>query len=134
MGAWGHGTFDNDTACDFGAAIADGGGVMLVEEALDRVLASVGKYLEVSDGEEGLAAAEIVARVKGSRGVETAYTESIDTWIKRARHSVSADVIEKAKRAIARILADNSELVEVWAESNEFDAWKGSVEALQARL
>jgi hypothetical protein len=134
MGAWGHGTFDNDTACDFGAAVADGGGIPLVAQTLDRVLSCGDDYLEVSDGEEGLAAAEIVARVKGSRGVETAYTESIDTWIKRARPSVSADVIDKAKRAIARILADNSELVEVWAESNEFDAWKGSVEALQARL
>ena len=134
MGAWGHGTFENDTACDFGSAVADGGGIVHVAQALDRVLSCGDDYLEVSDGEEGLAAAEIVARVKGSRGVETAYTESIDTWIKSARPSVSADVIDKAKRAIGRILADNSELVEVWAETDDFDVWKGSVEALRARL
>jgi hypothetical protein len=134
MGAWGYGTFENDTACDFGAAVSDGGGIVLVEQALDRVLASGGTYLEVSDAEEGLAAAEIVARVKGSPGVETAYTESIDTWIKGSRPQASASLIEKAKRAIARILADESELVEVWAESDDFDGWKQSVEALQARL
>jgi Domain of unknown function (DUF4259) len=134
MGAWGHGIFENDTACDFGAAVSDGGGISLVEQALDRVLASGENYLEVSDAEEGLAAVEIVARLKGSPGDETAYTESIDTWIKDVRPSASAALVEKAKRAIARVLSEPSELVEVWMESDEFDAWKQAVEALRARL
>jgi Domain of unknown function (DUF4259) len=134
MGAWGFGVFENDTACDFGAAVSDGGGISLVDQALDRVLACGDNYLEAPEAEECLAAAEIIARLKGSPGEQTSYTAPVDAWIKGSQASVSADVVEKAKRAIARVLAEPSELVELWAESNEFDAWRRSVEGLSARL
>jgi hypothetical protein len=46
MGAWGIGIFENDTACDFAAAVANGGGVPLVEQALDRVSCAAGTILK----------------------------------------------------------------------------------------
>jgi len=56
VGAWGAGVFENDVACDFASAVADGGGVHVLDEAIDRVLSSEGNYLEAPDAEEGLAA------------------------------------------------------------------------------
>ncbi len=77
MGAWGKGIFENDTACDFAADVADGGGISTVEHALDRILLRGVDYLEAHDAEEGLAAAEIVARLNGSPGDKTPYTARV---------------------------------------------------------
>ena len=134
MGAWGSGIFENDTACDFAAAVLDGGGISLVEQALDRVLACGSNDLEAPEAEECLAAAEIVARLTGSPGEQTSYTAPIDTWIKASQASVSVEVCEKAKRAVARVLSEPSEIVELWTDSGDFDGWKRSVEGLSARL
>jgi hypothetical protein len=35
---------------------------------------------------------------------------------------------------VDRVLSEPSELLEVWSESEEFDAWKASVANLRARL
>jgi hypothetical protein len=134
MGAWGPGVFENDTACDFASAVADGGGIPALALALDRVLSSEGDYLEAPDAAEGLAAAEIIARLRGSPGKETAYTASIDAWIKGLQTTASDELIEKAKRSIVRILTEPSELLELWAASDDFDGWKCSVEDLSKRL
>jgi hypothetical protein len=135
MGAWGSGVFENDTACDFAAAVSDGGNVALVEQALDRVLACGSNYLEAPDAEECLAAAEIIARLRGSsRGDETPYTASVDAWIRNSRASISAELIERAKRAIMRVLSPPSELVELWKDSGDFDSWRRSVEGLLGRF
>ena len=134
MGAWGPGIFENDTACDFAAAVANGGGFSTVDQALDRVLACGGGYLEAPDAEECLAAAEIVARLNGRPGEQTPYTASVDAWVKSAPASISAETVEKAKRAVARVLFPSSELVDLWVKSDDFDGWRRSVEALLARL
>jgi hypothetical protein len=134
LGAWGLGVFENDTAFDFAADVAEGGGVSAIAQALDRVLSSEGEYLEARHAEEGLAAAEIVARLKGNPGPETAYTASIDTWIKGSQMLVPDELVDKARRSVMRILAEPSELVDLWAPSEEFDDWKRDVEAVLERL
>jgi len=135
VGAWGSGIFENDTACDFAAAVAEGGGVEALTRALDRVLSSEGDYLGTSDAEKGLAAAEIVARLKGSAGEETAYTALIDAWIKGAQMPASDELVEKAKRSIVRILSEPSELMELWMPSSDaFDDWKRRAEEVSRRL
>jgi hypothetical protein len=132
MGAWGIGIFENDTACDFAADVAGVGGVSMVEHALDRISLCGTGYLEASVAAEGLAAAEIVAN--GSPGEETPYTATIDRWIESSQASVGTEVIEKARRATIRVLCEPSELLELWMPSNDFDAWKRSVEAVLDRL
>jgi hypothetical protein len=71
VGAWGFGVFENDTACDFASGVAGGGGVNALLGAIERVLSVEGNYLEAPDAEEGLAAAEIIARLRGKPGQET---------------------------------------------------------------
>jgi hypothetical protein len=134
MGTWGAGIFENDNACDFAAAVADGGGIALVDQVVDRVLACGSNYLEAPDAQECLAAADIIARLNGSPGEASAYTAAVDAWIGSARASVSAEMIDKARQAINRVLAPPSELVELWKESKDFDRWRRSVEGLSGRL
>jgi Domain of unknown function (DUF4259) len=130
----GKGTFENDTACDFAANVAEGNGLVILEQALDRVLASESNYLEAPDAEEGLAAAEILARLNGSPGAQTAYTAKIDAWVERLKSTPSEPLIEKARRSITRILIEPSELLELWQDSGDFEVWKGSVEEVSRRL
>jgi len=91
----GSGTFENDTACDFAAEVADGHDLAKIVSALDRVLAPGPTYLEAPDAEEALAAAEIVARLRGNFGLQTAYTEEIDTWVKDCKLAVSDDLANR---------------------------------------
>ncbi len=134
MGAWGKGTFENDKACDFAANVAEGSGLVLLEQALDRVLASEATYLDASDAEKGLAAADIVARLKGSPGDQTSYTARIDAWIERSKSKPSDALIEKARRSIARILTEPSALLELWQDSGDLEVWKQSVDEVSRRL
>jgi len=134
MGAWGHGVFDNDTACDWGFSLEEAGDLSVVEAALQRVLGTGSAYLEASDSEEALAAVEVVARLQGNFGERNSYTETIDAWVTKHRFEVSPQLAGTALATIDRILTEPSEIVELWQESGEFDAWKSSVEDLKSRV
>ncbi len=134
MGAWGSGIFENDAACDFAASVAESDDLKALERALDRVLAAEAEYLEASEAEEGLAAAEIVARLNGSPGTRTSHTASIDTWVERLRLAPSEELVDKARRSIIRILSEPSEILELWQESKDFEAWKRAVAEVSQRL
>ena len=134
MGTWGIGVFENDTACDFAGDVAEGGDVASLETALDHVLAIGGGYLEASDAAEALAAADIVARLSGNSGEQTAYTASIDEWVESQKSPPPQQLREKARRCVTRILTEPSDMLELWQDTDEFDAWKRSVEAVLARL
>src|SRR5215469_18581032 len=102
MGRWGFGIFENDTACDFKYVVVDGGGLAAVEQVLDRVVSSGDRYLEVSEADEALAAADIIARLLGAFGQQDAYTEDIDSWVKTTQAKPSSALVEKALQAIQR--------------------------------
>lgn len=134
MGAWGTGVFENDTACDFAGAVATSRDLAALEATFDRVLGAGDDYLEAPDAEEALAAADIVTRLKGRARERTAYTTEIDEWVEQSKFDPSADLVEKARLAIARILKEPSELLELWRDSDEFESWRHSVEDLSRHL
>ena len=98
------------------------------------MLAAKGDYLEAPDAEEGLAAADIVARLNGSPGVQSAYTATIDAWVGRMQLVPSKELVDKARRAIIRILTQPSELLELWQESKDFETWKRAIDEVSQRL
>ena len=134
MGTWGPGVFENDSACDYASEVAAGGGIDALNRAIDQVLSTEGRYLEAPDAAECLAAADIVARLRGYPGQQTVYTASMESWIANSSPVASDELARKAKQSVARILVEPSELLELWAESDDFDTWKRSVEAVGKRL
>ena len=134
MGAWGTGTFENDTACDFAAEVAGGSDLAKIESVIDQVLKAGSGYVEAPDAEEALAAADIVARLKGNFGPETAYTKDVDNWVRSATLTVSAGLLDKSRRAVSRVLAPPSELLELWSDAEEFAIWKSAVDDVVRRL
>lgn len=134
MGTWGTGIFDNDTAADWAFGLEDLPDTQYIEKTLERVVAIGDAYLEAPDAEEALAAAEGVARMRGRWGQRSAYSEPLDEWVESVKLQPAADLVAMAIRAIDRILAEPSELVELWQEGNEFAAWRDGVLGLRARL
>src|SRR5262244_1427890 len=134
MGAWGTGIFDNDTACDWAYDLKEASDLSLIERALDNVLNVGAEYLDATEAEEALAAAEAVARLKGNWGIRYGYTETMDRWVETTRLTPPQALIEKAIRAIERLLYGPSELLELWGETEDFTAWEESVKDLSKRL
>lgn len=132
MGTWGMGAFDNDTAGDWASALEDFGDLSLVQDAVDAVLETADEYLDAELAWEGLAACEVVACLKGARGKDN--TDDVNAWVEAHPMKPPDDLVEKGVRAIDRILAPESELLELWEESDEFDQWKASVTDLRRRV
>jgi hypothetical protein len=134
MGAWSVSSFGNDDAADWAYELEAAEDLSPVEAALDRVLSTGPDYLEAPDAAVALAAIEVLARLRGKWGERDAYSEPVDKWVECAKVPVSADLVAKAQRVIERIVADDSEIKELWRESDEFNNWLQSVQDLQARL
>lgn len=134
MGAWDHTTFGNDNACDWGGDLRSHEDLSFVEETLDRVIVSGGDYLEAPEASEAIAAAEVLARLQGCFGIRNAYTKSVDEWVAAHPTRVPSRLVQKAHAALDRILTRPSELLELWEESDHFEAWKESVTELRSRI
>ena len=134
MGAWDCDPFGNDTACDWKYDLEGTDDLSLVAETIDKIHAAGGDYLEAPDAEEAIAAADALARLRGKFYVRNSYTESLDNWVAGHRITPPKELLDSAVRAIARILTEPSELLELWGESDKFDEWKKHLTDLQERL
>jgi hypothetical protein len=134
MGAWSIDAFGNDDAADWAQELEEAEDLSLIEEAIDAVLGVGTDYLEAPEAAVAVAAIEVLARLGGSPGETSAYSEAADEWVARQQAKPGTELIDKAQAAIARILADDSELSELWQESEDHDAWRAGLEALGSRL
>ena len=134
MGTWGAGPLENDTAVDWMYGLGEVADLSLIEGTLDRALAIGNDYLEAADAEEAIAAAEAVARLLGNFGVRNDYTRTMDDWVSWMPEKPSLELLTKAWRMVARVQQPPSELLELWARSDEPEAWSRSLADLTVRL
>ena len=133
MGAWGVGSFDNDDAGDFLSELIDSGDLSLIREVFDNVLTST-EYVEAPDASQAIAAAEAVAAALGRPTLSAQKEEELLTWLGRLQPRIDPELTAQAKDVLARILAPNSELLELWEESDEFPEWKAAVSEIARQL
>jgi hypothetical protein len=76
----------------------------------------------------------VIARLQAHFGTRNAYTESIDEWVAAHPIAVPPELAHKAQAALDRVLAKPSELLELWEESESFQAWKDAVAELKSRI
>jgi hypothetical protein len=132
MGAWDASVFGNDDAADWAGDLIDAGDSQIVTDTLERAAGPGGRdYLEAPDGSAALAAAEIVAAAAGRPLPVNAYNERALAWA--AAHPGLAELIPLAVRAVERVAADDSELRELWEETDD-PAWTAAVHDLLGRL
>ncbi|MFB7664254.1 DUF4259 domain-containing protein [Kitasatospora sp. NPDC056138] len=139
MGAWEIGPFDNDAAADLAGALdrasdgsregrAGGGGVSLARGVL-AAAADTAAYLERDEGAEAVAAAALIAaQCPGGAPVDSAYGP------KRPLPVFTAELRPLAVRALDRVLAERSELAELWDEAGAGQQWRAGVRRLRAVL
>lgn len=121
MGAWSHEPFGNDDANDWAYGLEDKQDLSLIEQAINQAL-EVEDYLEAPEGTYAVAAVEVLAKLLGRGTQSDAYTEKVDEWVNSVHIKPSAELLDKAQRVLVRVAGENSELQELWGESDS-DEW-----------
>ena len=131
MGAWGTGNFDNDEALDWLYLLSEAPDLLLLQTTLEAVTGSEEDYLDATDCAQALAAAEIIAALAGHAPEEL--PEEAAGWLD-GRPAPPDDLKMLALIAIEAIYGEDSELRELWEESDEFEEWQAVLNDLTARL
>lgn len=130
MGAWDFGTFDNDDATDWLYDLEESSDTSVIQAALEAVTDSDDDDLEPPDCICALAAAEIVAALRGYPLEKL--PENALAWVDAHDGLDVATLVPSALTAIERIRS-NAEAKELWDDSDA-DAWQASLDDLVSRL
>lgn len=134
METWSHESFGNDTANDWAYELEDATDFSVIEAALQVALDEGDEYLDADLAMEAIAAVEVIAKRLGEGTQSDVYTEKVDQWLETISEQPSDDLLSLAKRVLERIVADDSELKELWLESDEYELWLGNIQQLNDAL
>ncbi len=133
MGVWSHQPFGNDTASDWAYGLDTAQDLSYTESTMDKVLAP-SEYVEAADAEAAVAAVEVLAKLLGRGTQVDTYTEAVDAWVVSMPQTPTRSLLEKAEQTLERILSQDSESLELWAETADFAAWQESLAILRAAI
>ena len=133
MGAWGEKTFEDDTSLDLiDEWIAAENPEDTIGEAIRVALAD--DYLEYDGGHVISVAAAILDYVINDQVVD-AEVEGMDIWLQTLSRDRLAAMRQDVVLGIDKLLGDESELNELWAESEKlYPAWRKILESRKARF
>ena len=139
MGYWGGGSFENDHALDWVGDLAAARDLTFVRAALEAASGVGEAVLDAPVGAEAVAAAEVVAALRGNAAADM--PEEAAAWARRhRRHPEAAGVALQAAalRALQRVADDPSRselrLVTDEGDPEARDVWHAAVADLRARL
>lgn len=132
MGDWDVGAFENDTAREWLIELVSGEST----SAILRAIVNVAKlpatdYLQAPECEIAVAAAELVVAARGKPSSQL--PQEAATWLSNRKFVAGKEVVAMALKVLRRI-EENSELKEVWADTNSASEWKRSISDLKHRL
>jgi len=127
MGAWGAGNFENDDALDW-LAVLQAEGLPAAGAAIQDVLTLADDYLEAPTCCAALAAAEVIAALRGRPA--SRLPDELVEWLDRVSGDPGEELTTNARNAVDAIRR-SSELRELWEDDEE---WKQEVDGLYARL
>lgn len=106
----------------------------LVRQAFEAVLnVTMDDYLDSDIACEGLAACEVIARLKGNNGIRIPFSETLDKWVETHKITPPENLVQTALTVIDRILTPPSELLELWKEGDASE-WHAAVDDLRDRV
>lgn len=132
MGAWGHGTFENDTAMDWTYGLEASPEIKILGETVGAGL----KFFESEEEMDAdtacntLAAAEVIAAMRSKPASNL--PDSVKSWIE-GKPKAPPELVKAAFLAVKTLL-EKSELKELWEESDESAGWVAGVQDLLKRL
>lgn len=132
MGAWGADSFDNDDAADWISDFCDSPDQAQIVDTLSTVAQmDADQYLEAPDCSVGIAAAEVVAYLKGAPNATL--SDETKSCLSRLNLKADQNLVALALSAMDRIKT-NSELKELWEESDSAAEWYQAMNDLDARI
>ena len=132
MGAWGLGNFENDAALDWIYGLEQSDSFSAVREALDAVSLS-GEYIDADAGSMALAAAEVVAAMMDNPAATL--PDEVFDWVSAHSSLDATPLLDQVSQVVSAIRSSpQSELRELWLETDEFEAWENLVDDLLQRL
>lgn len=133
MGTWSMEPFGNDTAADWAERLVKTRDLSYLETTLDAILESEGMPLESRSAEEAVAAAEVLAKLRGVGTQSDAYPAAVEHWLRSFQVTPSPELLRKAQRALERIRKD-PKLQAEWYEAADAYAWSQTVARLESVL
>ena len=134
MGAWGHGVFENDSACDWAFELVRSADDGPIADALSCGKESGGE-VDSDDASQALAAVQTLVALSG-QPVEL--TDEVAQWVGRQPPERAQALLDE-HRALARevltlIDQPDCELYELWEDAEDLEDWRATVTALRAHL
>lgn len=131
MGAWGPGPFQNDDASDWVWDLeSDDDGSVVIEALSIIVDTPINDLPEVTECNNALAAAEVVASARGPRS--SGLPDEAVVWINAHASRIDNSWLALASGAVERVML-HSELKDLWEQSRD-DSWAEAVSDLVRRL
>lgn len=130
MGAWGTGSFENDDALDWVFELEKERNFQFLADAFETVLDQKDTYLEAPDCSVAICAAEVTAGLLGNPADDL--PEEVLAWMD-GKPDPSSALVKLAKNAL-NVILKNSELKELWEETDDYDEWREMVLDLHDRL
>lgn len=130
MGAWDIGVFGNDDAADWSFELQEA-------EDFEEFLADTfsqgedEEYLEASEGSSIVAAAAVVAASAGT--IVKGFPADLKAWLE-GKEATLQGMASVALTALKRVRGEQSELKDLWEETEEFGAWSETLDKVAAGL
>ncbi len=135
MGTWGTDAFANDDAMDWIGDLTAVKDSSVLHASFEATNGSGGE-IEAPAGSAALAAAEVVAALRGRPSVSL--PNEVAAWVAAHGPSMEVDLLDKALRAVRLVGEDGerSELKQLWDEAADDDAqeWRDHITDLLLRL
>lgn len=143
MGAWEVGNFGNDDALDWVNDLIEEDNIDIILKTLNKITRDKNgsflsffkkpksRYIEAPEASEALAAAETVAALKGKASKDIPI--ELADWVKSKLNIDLNELFILAKEAV-KIIKDDSELKELWEETDNFTDWIIILNELEKRL
>ncbi|BBH24470.1 hypothetical protein Back11_58150 [Paenibacillus baekrokdamisoli] len=130
MGAWGTKTFDSDDTLDWMGEFLEAPTLGFLNETLSSAVED--DYIVEPYGSSALAAAEFIAALLGKTNgpLPEELTEAVTRFKPK---KVNENVVALASKAVNKIL-ENSELKELWEESDDYTEWSSNLQELVTKL
>jgi Domain of unknown function (DUF4259) len=131
MGAWGHHFDENDSALDWISEFEDAPSWSHVQNALQTILEADNVYdLDTDETSAALVAGEIVAAALGRANERL--QPNIQQWV--AANTLNIESLQNDAARAAALIKSDSELRELWDDSEDAAEWVATVDGLISRL
>lgn len=134
MSDWKLDFYGNDASAEWVDELLEKHDLSLIQSTLQHAIAQRVGYLEGHDGERVLASVDILLRLKKFCQYSDDSTEVVDDWVAEHPLTVEKSICLLGADAIDRILTPQSELLELWEESEDFQRWKAALISMKELL